>query len=103
MAVIAIDLDGVIHDYKKVKWPEFTDPITDAQPMMMKLKRLNHKIIIFSARAYNPVAINEIMDWLIAHKIPYDGITNIKGAFDYIIDDKAVHFDNWADVMKEIK
>jgi uncharacterized HAD superfamily protein len=98
-----IDFDGVIHDYKKVEWPLFGEPIMDAQQAMLKLKRLNNKLVVFSSRAFNTEAQRRIMQWLDDHRIPYDEVTNIKGAADYIIDDRAVHFSNWIGALNDLK
>lgn len=90
-----IDLDDTIRGKEGLV-------VLDAQPTLLKFKRQGHKIIIFTARAAHPDLIGPIHDWLTANKIPYDGVTNIKGAADYYIDDKAIKFTTWAEVQHEI-
>lgn len=90
-----IDFDDTIRDKEGL-------PMVDAQPMLLKLKRNGYKIVIFSARAAHPDLIGPMEDWLKIHKIPFDKITNIKGEADYYIDNKAVRFTSWAQVMEEV-
>lgn len=101
--ILAIDFDGVIHDISLANHPEFGPPILDAQPTILKLKRLQNRIIILSARASTPESKQLIANWLDANKIPYDVLTNVKPVADYYIDDKAVKFNNWSDLQNEIK
>lgn len=103
MAIIAVDFDGVLSDPTETVWPELGPEIPDAQYALLKLKRLRHKVVIYTSRAYDRTGTEIVMAWLDAHRIPYDGVTNIKpqGASWYI-DDKAVRFDNWPHVLEQI-
>lgn len=102
MLVIAVDFDGVLHDYKSVNWPELGREILDAQPSMLRLARKKHELIIFSARAYDEESRNLIGQWLDEHRIPYHKITNIKPGADYYLDDKAIRFESWTEALRQL-
>jgi hypothetical protein len=63
------------------------------------MRKDGHTIVIFSYRAKHP---KHIAEWMEFFEIPYDEITNIKGDFDLIIDDKAVKFTTWEEVKGEL-
>jgi predicted phosphatase len=99
--VIAVDFDGVIHDFKNpVKGRRMGAPIEGTQDALKRLRGLGWKIIIFSVWGGEPKAIKDFMDY---YKLPYDSITNIKPQADVYLDDKAVRFTNWKDVWSSIQ
>lgn len=100
---VACDFDGVIHDYKRVGWPHLGRPVKDAQSSLKKLQRLNNKIVIFSSRATSTNRKSQLAEWLHQHKIPFDDITNVKGDFDCIVDDRAIGFTNWSEANEKFK
>lgn len=107
---IAIDFDGVIHKYS-TGWQNgmlYDGPIEGAKNTIDRLKRKGYKIIIFTVRL-NPMfdIINkgvrnvrrDIEDWLAKHSIYYDELTNNKPPAIAYIDDKAIRFTNWKDIL----
>lgn len=100
--ILAIDFDEVLHDVKTQKWPELGEEILDAQPTMLKLYRNKNKLIIFSSRAGSQEMRAIMSKWLEQKRIPYHEITHTKPNADFYIDDRAIHFDSWAQVMKEL-
>lgn len=94
--IIAIDFDGVIHDYKNpIKGRRMGAPIQGAKESIINLKNKGHTIIIFTVRANTPQSTKVVSDYLMYYKIPCHTLTNIKENFDIFIDDKAIAFQDW--------
>lgn len=103
--VIAVDFDGTIHDpNNKNSGYRMGVPIPGAILSMQRLANSGHTLIIFTARGVqHPNQKKAVADWLDYFKIPFSGITNIKSpAFDLIIDNRAMHFDSWPQVMARL-
>lgn len=112
-ANIAIDFDGVIHDFSK-GWHDGTcygDPLPGA---IESLKDLSQKfnIIIFTAKAKpNRPLVNGktgkqlVEDWLVKYGVRdcVKEITSEKPRAWLYIDDKAYRFSNWQDAMKFVE
>lgn len=95
--VLAIDFDGVIHDHKHpVPGRKMGPPIEGAKDALVHLKAQGHRIIVFSVWGDRPTVIH---DWMTYWGIPYDDITNVKPNADAYIDDKAIPFTSWADLL----
>ena len=95
--VIAVDFDGVVHDFKHpIKGRRMGEPIEGTQDALKRLRGLGHKIIIHSVWG-DSKAIRDFMEY---YKLPYDSITNIKPTADFYVDDKAVRFTNWPEICK---
>lgn len=107
---IAIDFDGVIHRYSE-GWEDgsiYDEPIEGAREAIRRLKRKGFKIVIFTTRL-NPKfnEINEgvrncyqdIYNWLKKHLIEFDELTNNKPPAIAYIDDRAIRFTNWKDIL----
>ncbi len=107
---IAVDFDGVIHNYSQ-GWQNgmlYDVPVDRVAETLGKLKRKGYNIIIFTTRL-NPKfdIINkgvrnvrkDIEDWLRKYDIPYDELTNNKPAAIAYIDDRAIRFTNWKDIL----
>lgn len=101
--IISIDFDNTIHDTKNVS-PGYKmgKPIEGAIEAVKKLKKSGNEIVILSARASNESSKKAISDWLDYFDIPYDEVTNVKESSDVYIDDKAIHFDNWENVLSQL-
>lgn len=110
---LMIDFDGVISQYKN-GWNNgklTDDPMENVKESIDYLKNEGYEIIIFTTRASkthntDPTAeqlVADLQRWLKEHDIYYDAITSEKlGALAYI-DDKAIRFTSWTDVIKQIK
>lgn len=94
---IAIDFDGVIHKYSKAYHDGsiYDGPIEGARDALRLLKKKGYKVVIFTAR---PNA-DEIVGWLKTHRIEVDEITNKKPKAVAYIDDRAIRFTNWRDIL----
>jgi hypothetical protein len=95
--ILAIDFDGVIHDYKNpVEGKRMGQPIEGTKNKLATFRMLGYTIIVHSLWGDKNGIIGE---WMKYYGIPYDEITNIKPNADYYIDDRAIKFASW----KEIK
>lgn len=93
--ILAIDFDNVLHDrLNPVAGKKMGAPMPGAYDSMDALHDQGHKLVIFSVNNKKVIA-----DWCDYYGITYDEITNLKPNADYYIDDKAIHFDNWPQVM----
>lgn len=114
MKTVAIDFDGVIHQYSK-GWQDGTCydiPVMDAFDSIRQLQDEGYSVFILSTRK-----AESIYDWLQKHKAPFAfgvmseeaqfwnvkgivGITNKKLPAHVYIDDRAILFKgNWGDIM----
>ena len=114
---IAVDLDGVILNFNWDSWVRndmkyFGTPIKGAKRALVKLRRRGYKIIIHTCRT-NPVLNSnysleelyvKVERILTKNEIPHDEIWLGAGKplADYYIDDRAVKFESWGQVLKEI-
>ena len=109
---IAIDFDGVIHEFHG--WGDGTcygDPLPGALDAIKKLSK-DFNIIIFTAKVkpdrplVNGKTGYELVDkWLIKHNVRQyiDEITCEKPRAEVYIDDKAVRFQNWNHCLVELE
>jgi capsule biosynthesis phosphatase len=109
MAVMCIDLDGVIASFK-CEGESYADvkPIPGAVEKLQALKSRGHKIILYTARHMKTCHGNVGMvvarvggvtlDWLKRHEIPYDEIYFGKPWADVYIDDNAFRFRAWEEI-----
>ena len=100
---IAVDFDGVIHQYSK-GWHDgsiYDAPMAGVKEALIELGK-KYKIVVFSRRAVHQ-GRKVIKDWLDINQIPYDRITKIKPKARWYIDDRAVHFTTWPETLKEIE
>ena len=101
--ILCIDFDGTITKTDEyIKEAELQD---HAVEVLIHLKNNGYKIIIWSCRA-NPqinnyhIRLQHMKDTLYKYKIPYDEIAiGPKPLADYYIDDKAIQFTSWIDIL----
>ena len=97
---LAIDFDGVIHDFKNpIAGRRMGAPIEGTKQALDELESKGCKIIVFSVWGDQPEVITDYMNF---YELPFHEITNIKPLADYYIDDNAIRFTNWADILKQI-
>ena len=106
--IIAVDFDGVIHEYSQGWWNGsiYDGPVNGALDALLKLKK-NFDIIIFTTREdhgairqwiriqaeiylFNTEELNTLLELPITNKKPL--------AFAFI-DDRAIRFTNWKDML----
>jgi hydroxymethylpyrimidine pyrophosphatase-like HAD family hydrolase len=111
MAIFAIDFDGTI---VVDKYPNIGEPIPEAINTIREIKKLGHKIIIWSCRV--EPQLSQMREFLIVNGIPFDHINEncpVKIAYynndtrkigaDFYIDDKMVGKWSWDDVLQSAK
>ena len=108
---VAVDLDGVIFEYKDWKGLQhFGKPIKDVKKALKMLRKMGFKIVIFTCRA-NPAIQDEPLPALELYirkaleiaEIPFDEIAmNGKPFAAYYIDDRGIRFETWEDTMFQL-
>ena len=99
---ICIDLDKTIA--QDATFPAIGEPIEGAKESLAKLQEMGYNIVIYSCRADSEDGLEFVREWLDKHEIPYDSIFEGEKPFSkYFIDDKAIHFDSWKNVLKQVE
>lgn len=97
---IIIDLDGTICTEEKSFSRSLAKVQVGAYEAITKLYNDGHTIIIYSGRTWMEYEMT--VDWLLKNKIPYHQLVMGKPIGDVWIDDRALHFENWADTLKKL-
>lgn len=90
---IAIDFDGVLHQYNGFKGEDvFNEPLPLARERVEQLLARGHEVVVFTTRQSALVR-----GWLQRYNFPEVSVTNVKQPFWIIIDDRALRFEGeWA-------
>lgn len=100
---IAVDFDNVLYDYDgKWRGGELPLPPVSGAPEAMRLLASEHELIVFSTRGWLKKHRDRMAVWLEAHAIPFDEIARTKPNADLYIDDKALRFRNWNQVLNQL-
>ena len=97
---LIIDIDGTICTEEKQFSRSMAKPLKGAQKALSKLKAEGHIIILYSSR--NWAEYEMTIDWLNKHKFPFDQLILGKPQGDIWIDDRALKFSSWDNVMEII-
>ena len=107
-STIAIDFDGVIHQYSKGfqgLTNAYDPPMPGVLGALKKLKDSGYRLIIVSSRPVKP-----IHQWLEKYNMSeyFDDVSNTKHPAKYYIDDHAIRFDKkdssaWEKTIKFIE
>ena len=103
--ILAIDFDDTLMDTQNVlEGYRMGQPTSGAIAATQRLANRGDKIFIFTARdVQKPQVYKAVEDWLNHFHIPFHGITNIKKPeFDVYIDNRALHFDTWPQVLHRL-
>lgn len=109
---IGIDFDGVIHKNSKGYYDGtiYDDPIPGSLEALKVISQ-KYDIIIFTAKAKKDrgkingkTGTEMVWDWLKKHNVDMyiKDVTAEKPRAVAYIDDKAIRFNNWDDVLKEV-
>jgi len=117
-SIIAVDLDGTILDFSWEKWVKYGvkylgKPKAFAIPVLKFLQSFGYKIVVHTARinstyqdTYTDLCKRQtqLESVLKKYGVPFDEIWtgNGKPIADFYIDDKAIKFINWQQILKEI-
>ena len=92
--ILAIDFDGVIHNWQQPK-PDrkMGPPMEGAKEAITRLKRDGYHIIIHSCNRAGVIA-----DWMAYYEIPYTSVWQGQGkpVADRYLDNLGVRFTSWA-------
>ena len=110
---LAIDFDGVIHKNSKGfhDGTVYDDPIEGSFEALNNLSK-DYRLVIFSAKAKSdrPLingksGVELIWEWLEKHNMKQfiADVVSDKPRALYYIDDKAIHFTDWNNTLKQIK
>lgn len=102
---VLVDFDGVIHCYSK-GWHDgsiYDPPIPGAFKALEALMTAGYEVVIFSTRDASQIRV-----WLDDRKwpttdFPQVTITNEKLPAVALIDDRAIHFTDWASASAELQ
>lgn len=98
---LIIDLDGTICTEEKTYSRSLAKPKEKAIESVNKLYEEGHIIIIYTARTWMEYEMTT--HWLQTHHIKYHQLIMGKPVGDAWIDDRAISFDNWENVMNTLE
>lgn len=99
---ICVDLDRTIA--QTAEYPAIGEPVKGAKETLKKLQDMGYSVIIYSCRGDTEEGLETVREYLDKHDIPYDSIFEGKKPFaKYYIDDHAIHFDSWDNVLKQVE
>jgi hypothetical protein len=88
MAKLAFDFDGTIH--KGSSHYGMGEPVHGAQEALTRFHKEGHEIIVVSR-----TSPDLIEDWMVAHNIPFTGITTQFPDADLYVGDRNMKFHSW--------
>src|ERR1700704_1528584 len=100
--VLAIDFDGVCHDFKNpVPHRRMGAPIAGTKEALESLKTQGYELVIFCVWG-DEKGQKTISDFMKYYELPFDRITNIKPQAEAYLDDKAIRFTAWDKALEDI-
>ena len=98
---IMIDLDGVICTEERTFERPLANPGAGAREARRQLRAAGHTLVIYTARNWPEYRVTK--QWLDDHGFDYDGLHMGKPVAEVWIDDRAIRFTNWADVLSQLQ
>ena len=98
---LIIDIDGTICDEKRQFSRSLAKPLPNAVESLKLLKKKGHILILYSARTWAEYEMT--FSWLRENDIPFDQLILGKPEGDFWIDDRAINFSNWTEVLEKIE
>lgn len=92
--MIAVDFDGVINERGTL--------IPMAREGLQELIDRGYRVVIHTLRARSSSGRATVIDWLNKYDLPYHDVTAVKPPALAFIDDRAIHFTNWPEVLKVV-
>jgi len=97
---LIIDMDGTICTEEKTYSRSLAKPKNGAIESINELYDNGHTIIIYSSRTWMEYEIT--FEWLKKYGVKYHQLVMGKPIGDYWIDDRAIKFENWTEVISQI-
>lgn len=97
---ILVDLDGVICTEEMTFERSLARPVPGAREALESLAAEGHTIVIYTARSWSELKMTQ--KWLDDHGIPYHGLHMGKPVADRIIDDRALKFTDWGQMVEQL-
>jgi len=98
---LIIDIDGTICEEKRQFSRSLAKPLPDAINSLKLLKKKGCILILYSARTRAEYEMT--FNWLKTNDVPFDQLILGKPEGDYWIDDRAIKFTNWKNILEQIK
>ncbi len=98
---IMIDLDGVICTEERTFERPLAKPLDGAREAVERLRAAGHTVIVYTARTWSEYKVTK--KWLDDHGFQFDGLHMGKPVADVWIDDRAVRFTNWPEVLAKLE
>jgi len=98
---VCVDIDGTLltyEDYEKNKWGQ---PIPHAMYVLNEWIENDVHVVLFTARGEDEKSALE--KHLKDYKVPYDTLIMGKPHADFYVDDRAIKFTRWDEVLLEVK
>lgn len=93
---ILVDFDGVIHSYDE-GWKNgeiYGELMPRAKESILRLQKMGYEVKVFTSRDN----LDEVKKWLEDRGLNLE-VTKVKGPCIAIIDDRAIRFTNWKDIL----
>lgn len=98
MTTLCIDFDGVIHKASKgYVEGKIYDPPTEGSVFTLNNLARRYNLVVLTARP--PEDFPKIKKWLKKYSFPEMEVTNTKPKARAYIDDRAVRFTSWPDIV----
>ncbi len=97
---IMVDLDGVLCTEEKFLERPLAQPLDGARDALRQLRAAGHTVVVYTARSWGEYKVTK--KWLDDHGFEYDGLHMGKPVADVWIDDRALRFTDWAEVLPQI-
>lgn len=93
--IIAVDFDGVIAQHGKL--------MPMARDGLQELIDRGYRVIIHTLRARTTSGRAHVIEWMNNYDLPYHDVTAMKPPALAFIDDRAIHFTNWREVLDVVE
>lgn len=99
---IALDFDGVLHDYKGWNGVEPTgNPVSGAQDFVRELCDRGYDVFVMTTRAGHPGGADAVRSWILKHGFPLMMVTHEKLPASLYVDDRGFRFNgDWNTIIQ---
>jgi hypothetical protein len=97
---VFVDLDGVVCTEETTFERALAEPLPGAREGLTALSAAGHTVVIHTARSWSEYRMTKA--WLEQHDLPFDAIQMGKPVADVIVDDRAIRFTDWDQLVSDI-